>query len=107
MQNDMNNVTGPWLNQINQVSGTLGQFLATAHGQPNTGATGAPMDQPGRAPMGQPGPQAAPAQGGRGAAPPAPSGFMEMVAPDGRALHVPFQDVGKMIAAGAKRKGGG
>lgn len=40
-------------------------------------------------------------------APPAPAGFVDMVAPDGRPLHVPDGDVEKVTKAGAKRKGAG
>lgn len=39
--------------------------------------------------------------------PPAPAGFVDMIDPNGNALHVPAGDVEKLTKLGAKRKGGG
>lgn len=63
----------------------------------NTGVAGASANNP----YGGGQPAASPA------VPPAPAGFVDMIAPDGRPLHVPSADVARMSAAGAKRKGGG
>jgi hypothetical protein len=38
--------------------------------------------------------------------PPAPAGFVEMVAPDGRPLHVPAGQVDALLKHGAKKAGG-
>lgn len=38
------------------------------------------------------------------AAPPAPKGFVDLVSPDGRPLHVPEADVDRLLKAGATRK---
>lgn len=57
MQNDMNNVTGPWLKQLSAGGGSsLARFLATAHGQsvPDVGAPSSSNDRGG----GNAGPQA-------------------------------------------------
>lgn len=57
----------------------------------NTGVAGASPDNP----------------YGNQEAPPAPAGFVDMVDDKGAPLHVPAADVDKLLALGAKRKGGG
>ncbi|MCX6551170.1 MAG: hypothetical protein NTY02_09240 [Acidobacteria bacterium] len=55
MQKDMDNVTGPWLNRINTVSGTIAGFLKVVHEKPDFGSVTGDAPGPTSAPPGSKG----------------------------------------------------